>query len=131
MSRSQSKGHTRNPRFTPSHQDVEIYRALTSATAPLTTDDIASRTKAALATIRHTVKWWAEHGLLRRTFVGRRAFYEWSPSEEGKEIAKLLQAAATLEVEEPRQKAGWQSRWLRRLGEWMCMKAEALDKTKT
>ena len=95
MSRDKTKGRER-PRFTPSRQDIAIYKALQVAQRPLSTQDFIEQGCASAPTVRHTCQWWTEQGLLKRIFLDRIAWYEWAPAERAKELARLLAEAVSV-----------------------------------
>lgn len=99
MSRSQFVGSPRDPRFQPSMADVSLYRVLTKSTTPLSTGQLIEQTGLAASTVRHSVKWWTQQGLLKRVFLDKRAWYSWSPRKSAEARATALSEAAQIAAE--------------------------------
>lgn len=78
--------------------DVKLYLALTAARKPMPTGDLAKLNAVTLSVVSHTLKTWHRQGLVKRTFMDRRAWWSWQAPKtaEAKSIADALADAANL-----------------------------------
>lgn len=97
MSRKYKSRTEDSTRFTPSRVDAALYNALTTATRPLAIKELVEITGGAQSTVDHTMRYWAEHGLIKRVFLDKCAWHTWAPSEAANQMAAALADAAEVE----------------------------------
>lgn len=97
MSRKYKSRTEDSSRFTPSRVDAALYNALTTATRPLATKELVEITGGAQSTVDHTMRYWTEHGLIKRVFLDKCAWHTWAPSEAATEMAAALADASEVE----------------------------------
>lgn len=97
MSRSSPSARVKAPvRFQPSRRDVDFYRALTASNRPLSIIDLMQITGAERSTVDHSLRWYFQHGLVNRVFLGKSAWFSWAPNKAGAEMAKAMADAASI-----------------------------------
>ena len=88
-------------RFTPSARDVDLYRLLLTSTKPMSRREIVAALNAPISTVDHSLRWWLQNGLLKKSFYDKQAWYRWGPGPECASLVTALSEAAQIDKHVP------------------------------